>query len=159
MTDTIRTATAADRDGIVAVFLSCWRESYRGLLPDAVIEAMTDERAEALWDRVLAEADAPTVVAERDGAVVGVTRWRDSDVYSLYVDPHTQGGGIGSRLLAHARSAMRDAGFAESHLWVFAANEAGRGFYASRGWTEAGTTRVQEEFGAEELRLVRSTHD
>ena len=45
----VRPATPDDLSGVLGVFLGCWRESYRGILPASAIDAMTDERAEALW--------------------------------------------------------------------------------------------------------------
>ncbi|WP_104081472.1 GNAT family N-acetyltransferase [Cryobacterium sp. Y11] len=69
-----RPATPGDIDGIVTVFLDCWRGSYRAVLPAHLIDAMTDAQAHALWTRVLAEA-APgeMLVAERDADAMADT--------------------------------------------------------------------------------------
>lgn len=151
----LRPATIADHAGIVEVFLDCWRVSYRGLLPDAVIDAMTPERASALWQRVLTSGAGTTAVATDNDRVVGVTRWSDADVYSLYVSPAAHGGGVGTKLLAHAAGSIADVGHARAHLWVFADNAPSVAFYASRGWTATGEDRVQDEFGCRELRLQK----
>ncbi|WP_337001485.1 MULTISPECIES: GNAT family N-acetyltransferase [unclassified Microbacterium] len=159
MTLQVRPATPDDLSGVLEVFLACWRESYRGVLPDAAIDAMTDERAEALWRRVLADPVGAVLVAERDGGIVGITRYAatpgedgriDGAVHSLYVSPRAHGGGIGGALLARATHALRDAGADAATLWVFAANLPSIGFYEAKGWYPDGATRTQSEFGEPE---------
>jgi GNAT superfamily N-acetyltransferase len=153
----VRPATPDDLPGVLDVFLGCWRESYRDILPDSAIAAMTDARAEALWLRVLGSAEGVVLVAERDGHVVGITRFavdgEDGAVHSLYVAPHAHGGGIGRGLLETAADALREAGATAATLWVFAANTPSIGFYESHGWRPDGTTRTQDEFGEPEQRM------
>ncbi|MGO2745683.1 GNAT family N-acetyltransferase [Microbacterium sp.] len=155
----VRRATPDDLSGVCEVFLGCWRESYRGILPDDAITAMTDERAEALWRRVLASAEGVVLVAERDRELLGITRYAVTAamgaVHSLYVAPHAHGGGIGKALLEAASDALREAGATEARLWVFAANAPSIAFYIARGWTPDGETRIQEEFGQLEQRMSR----
>ena len=162
----VRPATPDDLSGVLGVFLACWRESYRGVLPDAAIDAMTDERAEALWRRVLADSRGVVLVAEREGEIVGITRYASLDattpeddghvdgaVHSLYVSPRAHGGGIGGALLAQATEELRAAGAEAATLWVFAANAPSIGFYESKGWHADGATRAQPEFGEPEQRM------
>ena len=173
----VRPATPDDLSGVLGVFLACWRESYRGVLPDAAIDAMTDERAEALWRRVLADPRGVVLLAEREGEIVGITRYAattgdvttgddttgddatgddgrvDGAVHSLYVSPRAHGGGIGGALLARASDELRAAGAEAATLWVFAANAPSIGFYESKGWHADGATRTQPEFGEPEQRM------
>ncbi|WP_136706173.1 GNAT family N-acetyltransferase [Agromyces sp. H66] len=158
---TLRPATSEDRDAIVAVFLDCWRESYVGVLPSAAIEAMTDARAQALWRRVLASTEGTVLVAERDGVVLGVTRFAaspegdDGAVHSLYVSPRARGLGLGTMLLDRAYETLRAGGARSVALWVFEANAPSIAFYRGRGWLPDGGSRTQDEFGEPELRLRR----
>lgn len=161
----VRPATPDDLSGVLEVFLACWRESYRGILPDTAIDAMTDERAEALWRRVLADPVGVVLVAERDGEIVGITRYAatpvdrveggrlDGAVHSLYVSPRAHGGGIGGALLARATTELQDAGAEAATLWVFAANLPSINFYEAKGWRADGETRTQPEFGQPEQRM------
>lgn len=160
----VRPATPDDLSGVLEVFLACWRESYRGVLTDTAIDAMTDERAAALWQRVLADAVGVVLVAERDGAIVGITRYAatsdgddrvDGAVHSLYVSPRAHGGGIGGALLARATAGLHEAGAEAATLWVFAANAPSIGFYEAKGWHPDGATRTQSEFGEPEQRMRR----
>ncbi|WP_223622711.1 GNAT family N-acetyltransferase [Microbacterium sp. EST19A] len=159
MTLEVRRATPDDLSGVLGVFLGCWRESYRGILPESAIDAMTDERAEALWRRVLADPVGEVLVAERDDDIVGVTRYAttagEGAVHSLYVSPRAHGGGVGTALLSAATDALRVAGADAATLWVFAANTPSLGFYESRGWHADGATRTQPEFGEPEQRMRR----
>ncbi len=153
----LRAATSDDLDRVVAVFLACWRESYAGILPAPTIAAITDARAVELWTRVLSAPAGTVLVAERDGAVLGVVRF-DTDegvVHSLYVAPSAQGLGIGTRLLDLAFESLRADGVRTAALWVFSANEPAIAFYRQRGWLPDGGTRTQDEFGEPELRLRR----
>jgi serine-type D-Ala-D-Ala carboxypeptidase len=161
-TVTLRDARPDDLEGIVAVFLGCWHVTYAETLPAATVAAMTPAGAWALWSRVLGEsAPGEVIVAEvrhADGetAVAGVSRWAPSGwIHSLYVDPAAQGTGIGSLLLAESSRRIGRAGATTAHLWVFRDNSAGRRFYGRHGWSPDGTTRVEAEFGAPELRLTR----
>lgn len=172
MTLQVRPATPDDLSGVLGVFLACWRESYPGVLSDAAIDAMTDERAEALWRRVLTDPRGVVLLAEREGEIVGITRYAtltgddttgddttgddsrvDGAVHSLYVSPRAHGGGIGGALLARASDELRAAGAEAATLWVFAANAPSIGFYESKGWHADGATRTQPEFGEPEQRM------
>jgi ribosomal protein S18 acetylase RimI-like enzyme len=156
----LRPATSVDVDAVVAVFLACWRESYRGVLAGSTVDGMSDLAARSLWERVLGSDEGEVLVAESSGEVVGVTRLAmDGDrgvVHSLYVAPGSQGSGLGSQLLGAAVARLADLGASEASLWVFAANAPSLAFYRRQGWVPDGGRRTQDEFGEPELRLVRS---
>lgn len=161
----LREAVPGDVEPVAALFLRCWRESYAEVLPADAIAVFDDESARALWHRALAapRPDTRGVVATDADRVVGVVRMgRDPDepgvghVFSLYVDPSVQGGGVGRRLLDSTLSWFRSEGLAQATLWVFEANRRARVFYAMAGWQPDGVTRVEPEFGEPEVRLRRS---
>lgn len=167
-TTSIRDATRADADGVVAVFLGCWSVSYSTVLPTSLVEGMTRTRAEALWTRVLADAaNGEVIVAEKaaiGGDIVGVTRWAveanesgrpDGAVHSLYVAPAAQGRGIGAMLLRAAIERLTDSGVETARLWVFRDNAPSIAFYRRSGWLPDGGTRVHVEFGEPEIRLAK----
>lgn len=158
MTVHTRPATVDDHDGIVEVFLECWRQNYAGLLPQFAIDAMTDRRAASLWTKLLADGPGTILVAELSHEVVGVARFDILDgtgiVHSLYVSPHAQGRGLGSLLLEQARTAMNECGAHRLFLWVFADNVPSISFYRRLGWLPDGHSRTQDEFRVPELRLT-----
>lgn len=155
----VRPATPADLDAVVSVFLGCWCESYRGVLPDSTINAMSDDKAQQLWERVLASEEGEVLVAESAATVVGITRLAvngvEGVVHSLYVSPGSQGSGLGSQLLSAACARLEALGVRDASLWVFAANAPSLAFYRRQGWLPDGGQRTQDEFGEPEARLVR----
>ena len=163
---TLRRAAPGDLDAIAELFLACWRQSYRGVLPDRLIELYDPDSARDLWRRSFAgpKTDRDVFVAERaDGTIVGVvTMGEDPDhpgighVFSLYVAPEAQERGIGTRLLSAAVDRLTSRGFTEASLWVFEANARGRAFYERMGWRADGTSRVEPEYAEPESRLIRS---
>lgn len=169
MATTLRPAGPADLDGIVAVFLACWRNNYSRVMPAGLVESMTSERATTLWERALRENaltdGGPTViVAEGVPAspmsVSGMTRWGlhggEGIIHSLYVDPDLQGGGVGVLLLQAAEAGIAAAGVSTARLWAFRDNAPALAFYLRRGWAPDGVVRTTVEFGEPEVRLVKA---
>lgn len=162
----IRRASADDLDAVAALFLACWRRSYRGVLPDRVVDLYDPVSARDLWQRSF--ADAPdgreVVLAERpDRTIVGVVTMGEDPgrpgvghIFSLYVHPEAQGQGIGARLVSVAEDRLASSGYAEASLWVFEANVRARAFYERLDWRPDGNHRVEPEYGECESRLTRS---
>lgn len=153
----LRQAGTDDLDGIVGVFLDCWRQSYRGVLPDRLVDSLSDEDAYAMWRRGLTAPGVTGVVAVGEDGVLGVTRYgldgTTGLVHSLYVSPSARGLGLGRRLLDHAATDLAGHGAVTATLWVFAENAPSIGFYGACGWLPDGVTRVQDEFGEPEIEL------
>jgi GNAT superfamily N-acetyltransferase len=157
----VREAVPADLDVIAALFLRCWR-GYRDVLAEPVVGVFDEAGALELWRGAIVAPRPGTrgIVAVDGERVVGVIRvGRDPDepaaghVFSLYVDPDSQGAGVGGLLLAEAEGWFGRQGFAQATLWVFEANVRARAFYARHGWQPDGGTRVEAEFGEPEVRL------
>jgi GNAT superfamily N-acetyltransferase len=142
----IRRASAADAPAIGRVRVDCWRQTYRGVIPDAYLDAMDVEQSAALWQRVL-ETNAHGVdvfVAEHDRAIVGFAaanrlpdRRHDmnAELTAIYLQREFQRAGIGRRLVAAVARAQRDDGADGLIVWVIAANKAARAFYEQLGAT------------------------
>jgi len=133
-----------------------WHTAYRGIVPDALLAAMTVEGREARWREILASGSV-VLVAEEGEDVVGWTAvWPEvGEVKGLYVRPDRARRGIGSALLRAAHRELAAAGREEAVLWVFAANAAARAFYAAHGYVADGAAMIHPESGAEEVRLFR----
>jgi ribosomal protein S18 acetylase RimI-like enzyme len=153
----IRAARQSDLDDVVRVFLGCWRVSYAPSLPADLVAQMTDEAAVELWEKALASTTTDTRVATQEDRVVGIVSYRlvdDPDeapyegyVASLYVDPTTQGGGIGRTLMAAAERELRVQGATTAYLWVFADNAPSRAFYERIGWLADGEVVTPRTWG------------
>lgn len=154
----IEPASPADAPALARVFIRCWRDAYRGVVADEILDALAVEELELRWRTLV-----PRVLVARDGvgAAIGMVRFgADEDdpqvghVFSLYVDPASSGAGAGRELLARACGELSSAGFARATLWVFEANERALRFYRAAGWSPTGRTRVEEEWRARELQLA-----
>jgi GNAT superfamily N-acetyltransferase len=146
----VRPAVPDDVATIAEVHVGTWQAAYRGVLPDAFLDAMGPERSRAAWARAVQQPGL--LVAEDDGAVVGFVHAvpsRDGDadpaevgeVTSIYVRPGAWGTGAGRALMAAAVEALQAAGFRQATLWVLADNPRARRFYAAARWTEDGATK------------------
>jgi ribosomal protein S18 acetylase RimI-like enzyme len=161
---TIREARPDDLEAVSRVFLACWIVSYGAVLPERVVGLFDERTALELWRGPLESPRPGTtgLVAEVRGRVYGITRLgADPDepaaghIFSLYVDPATQGLGVGGRLLGEAIERLEATGRTTVTLWVFAANEPARRFYARHGFLPDGGERVEAAFGEPEMRLRR----
>ena len=157
----IRDAAATDAAAIAKVHVESWEGTYRGLMPDEVIDGLTLERRTAGWSRALADPQprSASFVAEHDGEVVGMasvgpTRDEDLDsqsmgeVLAIYVIPGHWGHGHGKGLMVASLDWLRDAGYSNSMLWVLDTNSIGRSFYERGGWALDAASKLEDSFGA-----------
>lgn len=143
------------------VNVRCWRETYRGIMSDAVLDdpGLLAAR-ERFWGAALTDEryrDNRAAVAERDGELVGIAMsgppldagasWT-RQLYVLYVYAAEHGTGAGRALLEavvdHAESAA---------LWVADPNPRAQAFYHKHGFVADGACQVED--GVREVRMVR----
>jgi ribosomal protein S18 acetylase RimI-like enzyme len=155
----LRHASSADLDQVVTVFLGCWTQSYRGVLPDRDIDGWDTERARAFWLAKLDDGSRVTVV-EVDGVVSGLVRFEAEGalghVHSLYVDPASAGLGLGRLLMDSAISDLVEAGCDRVTLWVFVANTAAQAFYRRLDFADDGRRTREAEFVSELMGMTKA---
>jgi len=133
---TIRTATAADIDEIIAVNARAFASHPE---QGAMDRADFDRRASSDWFDMQG-----LFVAERDGRIVGfhwtkIERQGSStigEVYVVGVDPDEQGTGLGTALTAHGLDHMVNAGVEAIDLYVEGDNTPALAVYHRLGFTE-----------------------
>jgi GNAT superfamily N-acetyltransferase len=140
----IRPALAEDAEAIARVRVDSWRETYRGMIPQAYLDAMQLETSRAMWEKVLA-AGSPAVgvfVAERGTEIIGFSSGNrlaqpkhgfDSELSAIYIRREFQHAGIGRRLVAQIARSQRALGASGLIVWVIAGNKAARTFYERLG--------------------------
>lgn len=155
----VRRATVDDAEAIERIRVETWRATYRGLLPDGIIDQLqpnADRRRERL--RSASPSDL-NFVAEEEGDVVGYAfagpeRTHDRDyageVYAIYVLPNAQGKGHGRALIGECARALASRGLTSMLIWVLRENQIGRGFYERLGGTAVREKPLEEFPGAEE---------
>jgi len=155
----VRPARAEDAVGIARVHVRSWGETYRGVMPDAVLDdPEAPARRERMWMTVLTDeryAADSVAVAEHDGRIVGIA-WSGAaageeavrELHVLYVLAAHHGTGLGRRLL---QATVPDGTAAA--LWVADPNPRAQAFYRAAGFVPDGVTRTEE--GVRHLHLVR----
>ncbi len=139
----IRHATPADVPAIARIHVDSWRATYRGIVPDAVLDELSYAEHEERWQlRVQPDAESITLVAEDDdgalaGFVIGGKERTgdpvyDAELYAIYLDPSHMRHGTGTLLTRGLARALQAEGFNSLLVWVLAANPA-RHFYAALG--------------------------
>jgi ribosomal protein S18 acetylase RimI-like enzyme len=138
----VRPATLSDAEGIARTHVLAWRESYRELIPQATLDALSVEKRAAQWRHTLGNPDRTTLVAEVDGAVCGFVSgggilWSGlstgSEVSALYLRDAVKRRGVGRTLLQAELTSLAARGFTSSSLWVLAGNAPARRFYEAMG--------------------------
>ncbi|HUF25581.1 MAG TPA: GNAT family N-acetyltransferase [Gemmatimonadaceae bacterium] len=146
----VRLAESADADALGAIGARAWDATYRGMIPDVVLDEWIASTG-ASWHAAL-ESRAPDSpsrawVAERDGFVIGYATTapaRDQwlappdgagELTNLYLDPAVIGSGVGRLLYEHAVENLRERGFDPLVVWAFRDNPRARRFYEGRGLT------------------------
>jgi len=148
----IRAATADDAPALGPVHVDSWRAAYRGLVPDARLDALDCERRAQSFRQWLEDADSAIFVTECAGRVVGFLTLgasRDADVdpkvtgevMGIYLDPDHWRQGLGGTLCRHAENVLSRRGYTQVTLWVFAGNPRARRFYEAMGFEPDGASR------------------
>jgi GNAT superfamily N-acetyltransferase len=164
----IRPARPDDALDVANVHVRSWRVGYRGLLPDAYLDALRAGDRAQRYDFATQDPDKPvTLVAIADGTVRGFATTspaRDGDTQglgelcALYVDPDHWGAGIGAALIKAARDHLAEQGFHEAVLWLLAGNARGERFYRNDAWQHDDQMRTALVWGItiHELRYRRA---
>lgn len=154
---TVRPATPDDAPAMARLHARSWLASYRGLLPDELIDQVVANepgRAER-WRRRLADRSTPgaALVAEREGQVAGLVFWAPSEdedaapgtaeIQAIYLDPDAIGQGVGRALFASAVADIESRGHAPITLWVLDTNVRARRFYEAAGWRPDGASKLE----------------
>lgn len=156
----IRPAVREDAPDLARVHVASWRAAYRGIMPDAVLDELSEEAFEARWRQSVEQAQRSTLVGEVGGQVIGFASTgpsRDADavplhtgeLYGLYLDPRVWGQGMGRALCNAALQKLLVDEFVEATLWVLEANVRARSFYEQLGFhLEPGLRKALKREGA-----------
>jgi ribosomal protein S18 acetylase RimI-like enzyme len=145
----IRAAIPGDAQAIARVHVEAWRESYRGLMPEHVIEALSVDRNTEMWAAILACGASSIVhVVERLGIaaggaeLVGFGSARDArspalgasgEITAIYLLESVKRRGIGRMLLRGLLGALAERGHRSAGLWALVDNHGTRRFYEALG--------------------------
>lgn len=155
----VRFMMPADATDVAKVHVATWQETYRGIMPQHVLNSLSvSDRATALHRKLRRPSPVRHFVAEIGEeivgfAIVGPSRDEDSsnddaELIALYVHPGAQRRGVGQALLARAKGAAKEMGCRRLVLWVLKNNNAARTFFRHNGLRQEstrGTYRIAGE--------------
>jgi ribosomal protein S18 acetylase RimI-like enzyme len=166
----VRVAWPADGDGIAAVQLRCWQETYGAPLADLLAGRGLDaDVLAAAWRESLSrppEARRRALVALAHDRVVGFTLTGpagdpdadpavDGELTELTVDPGETRQGHGSRLLQAGVDTLRADRFTRAVTWIASTDDALRAFLTSAGWGPDGASRELADDAGTTVKQVR----
>jgi len=140
----VRVAAPADAPAIARVRIDAWRSTYRGMIPDAYLDAMSVDESEAHWRRILQAAPGrfSVFVAVEGEELVGFAAGHmldppklgcDAELSAIYLRADRRRTGIGRRLAGTVAAAQRGHGATALLTWVIAGNRPARAFYGALG--------------------------
>jgi len=139
----IREARLADAEAIVRAHITSWRDSYQGILPEAVLDRINLDQRASWRRRVLTDRDLLGVVAHdlTHGDIVGLCDAGPSrrgpagagEIYALYLVHHAKRHGLGTEMFDYARSWLAARGMTSLVIWVLHDNHHARRFYEAMG--------------------------
>ncbi|SIS87880.1 GNAT family N-acetyltransferase [Alicyclobacillus vulcanalis] len=140
----IREMKQSDLSTIARVNVEVFRETHRGIVPQAFIADLSYERAEQRFRRMLAkkERKAALFVAEDGYSIIGyamggLAREKvqdfDSELYGIYILPTHHGMGVGRNLVSAIAKYLKEHNAHSMFVVVFSDNMSARNFYQALG--------------------------
>ena len=150
----IRAMEERDIPSRVLVQCRAWMETYRGLIPDAVLDSMTPGAVEAAVRTLPME----TLVVDGPGGLVGFAcfapearaftgRQNTAEVAALYLLRQGQGCGLGRRLMEAVLGLLPP--YRDVVLYVLDGNRQAIAFYEHMGFSPTGRVLRQPVEGGE----------
>jgi ribosomal protein S18 acetylase RimI-like enzyme len=146
---TIRMAVPQDAAELGKMHIASWRETYPGILPDAMLSALSVEGRTAMWERILRDpekADSTVVhLVEHGNTIMGFgscgsqrletlkEKGYAGEIGAIYVLRAFQRQGVGARLMSTMALDLTSRGFNAASLWVLRENAVARAFYERLG--------------------------
>lgn len=158
-----------DAKAIAQIYIASSQAAFRGLVPDAYLDAMSLEKSQSYWREAIDLCEPQVLVATEGDAVVGFVgfdRSRDKgtpsttgEIWAIYADPELWGTGVGVALWEAARDGLVEEGCTKATLWALWRNERVLSFLGEAGFkADKGSARTTDMGGSklEEIRMSRA---
>ena len=136
----IRFAKPKDLENIAALYVHNHNTTYRGLLSDAYLDALTAASALAKWEQKMDSKDACLLVAEQSGIFLGFAAvMPDPDLEqtlyleSLHVIESARGKGVGTALIRACAQIAEKNGFLKMSVCIVQGNNLAANLYQRLG--------------------------
>ncbi len=160
---TLRYATAADIPEVARIHVAVWRSTYRRIVPQGFLDALSEERRAQQWRAFLERSPQALIVAGRGEQVAGWVAFgpcreegesAQGEIYAIYVLADQQRRGAGQKLMNEAERHLWQAGATRISLWVLEENAVGRKFYEKLAYVHGARTK-EESIGGTSLVELR----
>src|SRR5262245_27378358 len=151
----VREAVVEDAEGIARVHTDSWQTSYRGILPDTVLDRIdvgqrADSRRKILRDRSVFQLVAYDVT---HGDIVGFCDAGASrrhvpyagEVYAIYLAHRAKRHGLGQEMFERVQAWLVASDMRSMIIWVLENNHHARRFYEAMGGRPG--SRLQSRVG------------
>jgi L-amino acid N-acyltransferase YncA len=140
----IREARVEDAASIAKVHVDSWRTTYRGIIANTYLEALSYEDRERFWHSLLERTERTTLVyvaEDDDGEIIGFasggpehesSQPYKGEVYAIYILREAQKRGIGRQLVTAIVQRLLLQGIESMIIWVLS-NNPSRAFYEKLG--------------------------
>lgn len=154
----VREAKLDDADAIARAHTESWQTSYRGILPDTVLDRIDVGQRAASRRRILADSSIFQLVAYdvTHGDIVGFCdagpnrrqgpsfprdrAW--GELYAIYLVQHAKRHGLGQEMLERVQAWFAAHDVRSLVIWVLENNMHARGFYEAMGGRATSTLRT-----------------
>ena len=137
---TIREAVFEDIEAIADLYVSNWKTTYSGLLPEAYLEHLSAPDAAEKWSAFPAQPGHRIFVACEDLRFLGFGACSpDPDIPdclyldSLHICPDARGRGVGTGLIQRIGSYALQEGYARMSICIVRGNDRARALYTRLG--------------------------
>jgi ribosomal protein S18 acetylase RimI-like enzyme len=154
----IRKAQVDDSYALAQIKVNTWRNAYRGLISNIILDKMDIDQNVRIWKKTLSEESQNNVVcvAESPQGILGYAVFGKSnesnfsnfgEVAAIYVSPENQSQGVGKSLMKFGDEIFHSQDYKGAVLWVLAKNLPSIAFYKSLGWEATEIFKESEREG------------
>lgn len=136
----IQAALPQDMEAVGLLYTQSWQRTYRGLLPDALLDGMTAQASTGKWARYLSQPGQYLYCAKAEGQLLGFAACKPCSMPegcllldSLHVAPAYGGQGIGSALIRRCTQLARKLGYPRLAVYVVKGNGHAQRLYQRLG--------------------------
>ena len=156
----IREAQVGDAEAIARAHTASWQTSYRGILPDTVLDRIDVGQRAASRRQIISDRSIYQLVAYdlTHGDIVGLCDAGPSrrtlpglpphstgEVYAIYLVQHAKRHGLGQEMFERVMAHFARTGIRQMVVWVLDNNHHARRFYEALGGVEG--SRLQTRVG------------
>lgn len=158
----LRVVTAEMLLELSELHVRSWQAAYRGIVPDAYLDAMSVEQRLQRWQQRFPSHDEEQYAVLAGGRIVGLCMLcpsreagdRAGEVQAFYLHPDEWGRGYAHPAMRLALARLWELGHQEAMLWTFELNQRARRFYERAGFQPDGG-RQPLHIGGEEQWEIR----